>query len=104
MMSKELLKKAGILGVTFGLMASPLAFADTTDHSSIDQNQDSMVDDEPMSTQSHNDTNSGSYDNEDLTTDHGAQGPDVVDEPESTDMTGDDEYTPDDVVEENSGN
>jgi len=104
MMSKELLKKAGILGVTFGLMASPLAFADTTDHSSIDQNQDSMVEDEPMDTHSNGDTNSGSYDNEDLTTDHGTQGPDVADDPESTDMSGGEEYTPDDVVEENSGN
>lgn len=103
MMSKELLKKAGILGVTFGLLASPLAFADTTDHSSIDQNQDSMVDEEPMNTQSHGDANSAGYDKEDLTTDHGTQGPDAVDDPDSTDMSGSEEYTPDDVVEENSG-
>ncbi|CAN0548024.1 unnamed protein product [Ectocarpus sp. 12 AP-2014] len=103
MMSKELLKKAGILGVTFGLMASPLAFADTTDHPSIDQNQDSMAEEEPMSTQSEGSTNSDNYDSEDLTTDHGTQGPDTVDDPESTDMSGDHEQTPEGVVEENSG-
>ncbi|AVI61971.1 hypothetical protein [Halomonas sp. GFAJ-1] len=102
MMSKELLKKAGILGVSFGLMASPLAFADTTDHSSIDQNQDITADEEPRDSHSQN-ANPGDYDSEDLTTDHGTQGPDVVDDPESTNMNGDDEeYTPDDVVEENS--
>jgi hypothetical protein len=31
MMSKEFLKKLGILGVSFGLLASPLAFADFHD-------------------------------------------------------------------------
>lgn len=103
MISKELLKKAGIIGVSFGLMASPLAFADTTDHSSIDQNQDISADEQPMSTTSQDHTNTGSYEAEDLTTDHGTQGPDTVDEPESSDMTGGAEYTPDDVVEENSG-
>ncbi|HDZ46353.1 hypothetical protein LCGC14_0086560 [marine sediment metagenome] len=102
MMSKELLKKAGILGVTFGLLASPLAFADTTDHSSIEQNQDSHVDEDGASTQSTGSTDSGNYDSDDLTTDHGTQGPDAVDDPESTDMSGDAEYTPEDVVEENS--
>ncbi|MGE6606222.1 hypothetical protein ACQKE4_06825 [Halomonas sp. NPDC076908] len=99
MMSKELLKKAGILGVTFGLMASPLAFADTTDNSSIDQNQDAMEEEHQNGTSPGGD---GSYDNDDLTTDHGTQGPDTVNDPESTDMSGDEEYTPDDVVEENS--
>lgn len=99
MMSKELLKKAGILGVTFGLLASPLAFADTTDNSSIDQNQDAMEEDHQAGTSTNTD---GTYDNDDLTTDHGTQGPDVVDDPESTDMSGGEEYTPEDVVEENS--
>lgn len=105
MISKELLKKAGILGVSFGLMASPLAFADTTDHSSIDQNQDSTAGEQPLSTQSQgDDANAGNYDTEDLTTDHGTQGPDAVGEPESTNLSGSgEEYTPDDVVEENSG-
>lgn len=99
MMSKELLKKAGILGVTFGLLASPLAFADTTDNSSIEQNQDAMEEDHQAGT-SHN--GEGSYDTEDLTTDHGTQGPDAVDDPESTGTSGDEEYTPEGVVEENS--
>ncbi|WP_249976266.1 hypothetical protein [Vreelandella olivaria] len=104
MISKELLKKAGILGVSFGLMASPLAFADTTDHSSIDQNQDSTTDEQPLSTQSQDEANAGNYDTEDLTTDHGTQGPDTVGDPESTSTDGGgEEYTPDDVVEENSG-
>jgi len=31
MMSKEILKKLGIVGITFGLAASPLAFADNHD-------------------------------------------------------------------------
>lgn len=100
MMSMELLKKAGILGVTFGLMASPLAFADTTDHSSIEQNQDSM--EEPMTPESEGSATQGQYDSEDLTTDHGTQGPDTVGEPESTSTNGDAEYTPEEVVEENS--
>jgi hypothetical protein len=100
MMSKELLKKAGILGVTFGLMASPLAFADTTDHSSIEQNQDAMVEDESAG-QTHGEA-SGSYETEDLTTDHGTQGPEDVNDPESTGTSGEEGYTPEDVVEENS--
>ena len=102
MMSMEMLKKAGILGVSFGLMASPLAFADTTDHSSIDQNQDITTDEQPLDNHSQDNANAGSYDTEDLTTDHGTQGPDVVDEPDSTDMSGDEEYTPEELVEENS--
>ncbi|TVP52280.1 MAG: hypothetical protein EA345_01070 [Halomonas sp.] len=101
-MSKELLKKAGILGVTFGLMASPLAFADTTDHSSIDQNQDAMEEDHSAGTHTHGEA-TDSYDTEDLTTDEGTQGPDNVDEPTSTNVSGDEEYTPDDVVDQNSG-
>lgn len=102
MISKELLKKAGILGVSFGLMASPLAFADTTDHSSIDQNQDITTDDEPQDSHAQG-AGAGNYDSDDLTTDHGTQGPDTVDDPESTDMHGDndDEYTPEEINEEN---
>lgn len=102
MMSMELLKKAGILGVSFGLMASPLAFADTTDHSSIDQNQDITTDEQPLDSHSQGNANSGSYDTDDLTTDHNTQGPDVVDDPDSTNMSDDEEYTPEELVEENS--
>ncbi|UXZ54009.1 hypothetical protein LOS15_14525 [Halomonas sp. 7T] len=102
MMSMELLKKAGILGVSFGLMASPLAFADTTENSSIDQNQGITADEQPLDNHSQDNANAGNYDTEDLTTDHGTQGPDVVDEPDSDDMSGDEEYTPEELVEENS--
>ncbi|AQU84412.1 MAG: hypothetical protein JJT87_09465 [Halomonas sp.] len=105
MISKELLKKAGILGVSFGLMASPLAFADTTEHPSIDQNQGMTADEQPMETDSHgyDDENERNYDAEDLTTDHGTKGTDVIDDPDSTNTSGDAEYTPEDVIEENSG-
>lgn len=101
MMSKDFLKKAGILGVSFGLMASPLAFAQTTDHSSIETNQDAM-EEQPMGSDSQGTSGTGNYDQEDLTTDHGTEGPDTVDDPESTDMSDDEEYTPEEIVEENS--
>ncbi|RUR31426.1 hypothetical protein ELY38_11060 [Vreelandella nanhaiensis] len=51
-MSKELLKKAGILGVTFGLVASPFAFAQEP----ADPSGNISPDQEPMET---NSTNSG---------------------------------------------
>lgn len=102
MMSMELLKKAGILGVSFGLMASPLAFADTTENSSIDRNQGITADEQPLDSHSQDSASDGSYDTEDLTTDHDTQGPDVVGEPNSSDMSDDEEYTPEELVEENS--
>ncbi len=101
MMSKDFLKKAGILGVSFGLMASPLAFAQTDENSAIDENQGITADEQPMDSHSQ-DAASGDYEKEDLTTDHGTQGPDTVDDPESTDMGSDEEATPEGVVEENS--
>ncbi|MGP9678358.1 hypothetical protein ACT3TC_06900 [Halomonas sp. AOP27-A1-41] len=48
MMSKELLKKAGILGVTFGLLASPFAFAQEP----VDPSHDITADEEPVQPQS----------------------------------------------------
>ncbi|PRY64831.1 hypothetical protein B0H98_104135 [Vreelandella songnenensis] len=63
MMSKELLKKAGILGVTFGLMASPFAFAQEPANPS----GNITADDEPMQTQSTDaGANSATYDQDDL--------------------------------------
>ncbi|WP_447046043.1 hypothetical protein [Vreelandella sp. H-I2] len=102
MMSKDFLKKAGILGVSFGLVASPLAFAQTDENSSIDENQGITAEEQPMDSQSHGKAGSGDYEKEELTTDHNTQGPDTVGEPNSTDTSGDEEYTPEELVEENS--
>tara|TARA_R110002012_G_scaffold309489_2_gene516485 strand:+ start:1028 stop:1342 length:315 start_codon:yes stop_codon:yes gene_type:complete len=102
MMSKDFLKKAGILGVSFGLVASPLAFAQTDEDSAIDENQGITVEEQPLDTQSHDKAESGDYEEKELTTDHNTQGPDTVGEPNSTDASGDQEYTPEEVVEENS--
>ncbi|WP_311064466.1 hypothetical protein [Halomonas sp. DWK9] len=99
MMSKELLKKAGILGVTFGLVASPLAFAQEPANPA----DNISPDEQPVESHSEGTGNPAEYENEDLTTDHGTQGPDTVNEPNSNDMSDDSEYTPDEVVEENSG-
>ena len=101
MMSKDFLKKAGILGVSFGLMASPLAFAQTDENSSIDENQGITADEQPMDSHSQ-DSESSDYEKEDLTTDEGTEGPDTVDEPDSTGTGNDEEATPEGVVEENS--
>ncbi|RUR35695.1 hypothetical protein [Vreelandella populi] len=63
MMSKELLKKAGILGVTFGLMASPFAFAQEPANPSGNISPDQ----EPMETQSTGaGTDSATYDQNEL--------------------------------------
>lgn len=64
MMSKELLKKAGILGVTFGLMASPFAFAQEPANPSGNISPD----EQPVESQSHGSTQAGSsdYDQNDL--------------------------------------
>lgn len=108
MMSKELLKKAGILGVSFGLLASPFAFANTTDHPSIDENQDSMVEQDGTQHQgvNMNTNDSANYTQEELTTDHHTQGPnsETIGEPDSMGTTAgsDAETSPEEVVEKNS--
>ncbi|MCB8889432.1 hypothetical protein GEV37_09935 [Halomonas malpeensis] len=108
MMSKELLKKAGILGVSFGLLASPLAFANTTDHPSIDENQDSMVEQDGTQDQgvNMNTNDSANYTQEELTTDHHTQGPnsETIGEPDSMGTTAGSgsETSPEEVVEKNS--
>lgn len=76
MMSKEFLKKAGILGVSFGLMASPLAFAQTSsvqEGTSIEENQDDYVDQEPVEPQSEHTPDPAQYDVEDLEYNEGDQ-------------------------------
>lgn len=122
MMSKELLKKAGILGISFGLLASPMAFADATDHESIEENQDSMVEQDDtqnsgvnMNTNSESNMGSDSeseYTQEELTTDHHTQGPndETIGEPDSTGTAPDSigstdpgaETSPEEVIEKNS--
>jgi len=102
MMSKDFLKKAGILGVSFGLVASPLAFAQTDENSAIDQNQGITAEEQPMDSQSHGNADSSDYEKEELTTDHNTQGPDTVGEPNSTGTNSGEEYTPEEVREENS--
>lgn len=69
MMSKDLLKKAGVLGVTFGLMASPLAFAQEPANPS----DNISPDEQPIESQSHGSEHSGSsdYDQNDLIHDEG---------------------------------
>lgn len=72
MMLKDFLKKAGILGVSFGLMASPLAFAQTDENSAIDKNQGITADEQPLDPQgSSASTGTDSADDHDLTRDEG---------------------------------
>ena len=102
MMSKDFLKKAGILGVSFGLMASPLAFAQTDENSAIDENQGITADEQPMDPQGVGSSNSNDTDmTNDLTHD---EGDDVSDmDPQSSSHSDDAEYGEDELVEENSG-
>ncbi|WP_447530396.1 hypothetical protein [Vreelandella sp. TE19] len=109
MMSKELLKKAGIVGISFGLLASPMAFADTTDHPSIEENQDSMVEQDPAQESSGvnmNTNDNPDYTQEELETDHHTQGPndETIGEPDSMGTSTEEgsETSPEGVVEKNS--
>ncbi|WP_404378060.1 hypothetical protein [Vreelandella aquamarina] len=76
-MSKELLKKAGILGVTFGLVASPLTFAQEP----ADPANNISPDEQPVDAQSQDSEMSSDYDKQDLTHDEGDNASDM--EPES---------------------
>ncbi|MCA8864290.1 hypothetical protein FQS61_08635 [Halomonas sp. SBBP1] len=102
-MSKDLLKKAGILGVSFGLMASPLAFAQTDENSSIDENQGITADEQPMDSQGTGSSESSSTTNttNDLTHDEGDNASDM--EPQSSSHSDDADYDEDELIEENSG-
>lgn len=103
MMSKDLLKKAGILGVSFGLMASPLAFAQTDENSSIDENQGITADEQPMDSQGTGSSEGSSTTDttNDLTHDEGDGASDM--EPQSSSHSDDAEYDEDELIEENSG-
>ncbi|BBI54772.1 hypothetical protein HORIV_71930 [Vreelandella olivaria] len=103
MMSKDFLKKAGILGVSFGLMASPLAFAQTDENTAIDENQGITADEQPMDAQgTGSSSSSGTQDTmNDLTHDEGDGASNM--EPQSSSHSDDAEYDADELVEENSG-
>ena len=100
MMSKDLLKKAGILGVSFGLMASPLAFAQTDENSAIDENQGITADEQPMEPQSTDSSTVNSSD-DDLTQDEGDDVSDI--ESSSSSHSDNAEFEKDELVEKNDG-
>ncbi|WAM48543.1 hypothetical protein [Vreelandella venusta] len=78
MMSKELLKKAGILSVAFGLVASPAAFAQEP----ADPANNITPDEQPVEAQSENTTDPSNYDSQELNQDEGDNVSDM--EPSST--------------------
>ncbi|CAH1042753.1 hypothetical protein [Halomonas sp. TD01] len=99
MMSKELLKKAGILSVAFGLVASPAAFAQEP----ADPANNISPDEQPVESQTESTTGAGNYDSQDLTHDEGDNVSDM--DPASTNH-GDSEAgfdSTDELPEENSG-
>ena len=81
MMSKELLKKAGILGVAFGLVASPLTFAQEP----ADPADNISPDEQPVEAQSNDSAMPSDHDKTDLTHDEGDNASDM--EPNSMMMT-----------------
>lgn len=102
MMSKELLKKAGILGLTFGLMASPLAFAESEQSTAIDQNQGITADDEAMEPKGNHTDTASERGQHDLTHDEGDGASNM--EPESTSNSDDANFeSTEELPEENSG-
>jgi|AntDeeMinimDraft_5_1070356.scaffolds.fasta_scaffold39982_1 hypothetical protein len=70
MMFKDFFKKAGILGVSFGLIASPLAFAQTDENSAIERNKGTMAGERPMDAQGSS-SSADSVNDHDLTRDEG---------------------------------
>ncbi|APX94648.1 hypothetical protein BWR19_17925 [Halomonas sp. 1513] len=90
MMSKEFLKKVGIVGVSFGLIASPLAFADMHDEEYEPQDpapqEASGVE---GSTDSDLDPANGGADHGGVGTDDPAMGTESAPEMDETGTTGD---------------
>ena len=66
-------KKAAVVGLSLGLLASPLAFA----HISIEANKDLTVDDEPIQAQSQRTNDQVDFSPSDLMYDEGDY-PDVI--------------------------
>ncbi|MDQ7730551.1 hypothetical protein [Halomonas sp. SpR8] len=94
-MFNEFVKKAAVVGLSFGLLASPLAFA----HMSIEANQDITANDEPIHAQSHRSTDQTDFSPSDLMYDEGDR-PMVV-KAESTSTNAQATYTPKDLIREN---
>lgn len=61
-MFNDFVKKTALIGLSFGLLASPFAFANT----SIEANQDLTVDDEPIQAQSQNTSHQADFSPADL--------------------------------------
>ncbi|CAN0548030.1 unnamed protein product [Ectocarpus sp. 12 AP-2014] len=66
-MSNMFFKKVAVVGLSFGLLASPLAFANF----SIKANQDLTVNDEPIQAQSQHTTSQADFSPADLMYDEG---------------------------------
>ncbi|ASK21125.1 MULTISPECIES: hypothetical protein [unclassified Halomonas] len=99
MMSKELLKKAGILSVAFGLVASPAAFAQEP----ADPANNISPDEQPVETQSESTTDSSNYDSQELTHDEGDNASDMEPSSTSQDDSESGYDSTDELPEENSG-
>ncbi|MBT2774057.1 hypothetical protein J7J47_17680 [Halomonas sp. ISL-60] len=98
-MFNAFVKKAAVVGLSFGLLASPLAFA----HISIDANQDFTVDDEPIQAQSHHTSGQADFSPSDLMYDEGDR-PNVI-KAESHRTSAQAEYTAKDLThDEGDGN
>ncbi|EHJ94347.1 hypothetical protein [Vreelandella boliviensis] len=92
-------KKAAVVGLSFGLLASPLAFANF----SIKANQGLTVDDEPMQVQSQRTTEQADFSPSDLMYDEGDR-PKVI-KAESHRTSTQAEYTAKDLTQdEGDGN
>lgn len=81
----------------------PLAFAQTDENSSIDENQGITADEQPMDSQGTGSSESSSTTNttNDLTHDEGDNASDM--EPQSSSHSDDADYDEDELIEENSG-
>ncbi len=99
MMSKELLKKAGILSVAFGLVASPAAFAQEPANPA----NNISPDEQPVEAHSEGTADPAEYTQDDLIRDEGKHPTEM--EPSSTSHDDSDAAFdgPDDLPEENSG-
>ncbi len=91
-MFNAFVKKTAILGLSLGLLASPLAFANI----SIEANQDLTVDDEPIQAQSHRTNDQADFSPSDLMYDEGDR-PNVI-KSESSRTSVQAEYTAKDLT------
>ncbi|RUR30198.1 hypothetical protein ELY33_10300 [Vreelandella andesensis] len=99
MISKELLKKAGILSVAFGLVASPAVFAQEP----ADPANNISPDEQPVDSQTESTTGSGNYDSQDLTHDAGDNASDMNPNSTNSDDSEPGYDSTDELPEENKG-